>query len=162
MSYVVEGMTLIPQTKTMACWYASAQMLIQWRRNRLRMSEAGIVDPAEDSASAKLRDDNTGILNPAIVEFAKRLGLRPVRPMSPSPATIEFWLKNYGPLWVNGKSHIVVISGIDDSWVEVYDPSPLNQGKVEWRSLAGWYVGNSASSRDTGGDVRAVFLHCPA
>lgn len=125
------------------------------------MTEASILDPSEDSASTKLRDDNTGIVNPAIIEFAKRLGLVAVPPMSPSPAAIETWLKEYGPLWVNGKSHIVVIAGIGEECVKVYDPAPINQGNIDWRSLAGWYVGGSVSSRDTGWDVQTVFLHCP-
>ena len=49
----------------------------------------------------------------------------------------------------------------DGKEVLVYDPSPVNVGKKEWRSLSGWYVGGSSSSRDTGKDVEAVFLHCP-
>lgn len=162
MRYEVPGMQLIPQTQTMSCWYASAQMLIQWRRQSRRMSEAGIVDPSEDKASAQLRDDNTGIVNPAIIAFAQRLGLRPVPPMSPTPAAIERWLRQYGPLWVNGKTHIVVLAGIDGDKVKVYDPAPVNQGKIDWRSLAGWYVGGGVSARDTGKDVPAVFLHLPS
>jgi hypothetical protein len=70
----------------------------------------------------------------------------------------------YGPLWVNGKSHIVVIAGIDtkNQMVKVYDPLPVNTGKVEWRSLQTWYAsGTSISTRDTGGDVETVFLHAP-
>jgi ABC-type bacteriocin/lantibiotic exporter with double-glycine peptidase domain len=162
MRYEVEGMQLIPQTQTMSCWYASAQMLIQWRRHRRQMSEMGIVDPSEDPASAKLRDDNTGIVNPTILALAERLGLRPVPPMSPTPAAIKSWLQQYGPLWVNGKSHIVVLAGIDGDQVKVYDPAPLNKGRIEWRSLRGWYIGSSSSSRDSSRDVQAVFLHLPS
>jgi hypothetical protein len=68
----------------------------------------------------------------------------------------------YGPLWVNGKTHIVVIAGIRPGEVLVYDPSPVNVGSIGWRTLAGWYVGNAVDSRDTGRDVEAVFLHCPS
>ena len=74
---------------------------------------------------------------------------------------------NWGPLWTNGKRHIVVIAGLrgDETVgyeVKVYDPWPGNG--VTWRSLDGWYTGfnpgpNGASSRDTGSDVEAVFLH---
>lgn len=160
--YQVPGMKLIPQSMTMSCWYASAQMLIQWRRNRTQSSERGIIDPSEDAACAKIRDDNGGILNPQIVTMARRLGLRAVPPMSPSEAAIESWLKTYGPLWVNGKSHIVVIAGIQSGRVQVYDPAPVGMGRIDWRTLADWYVGGSVSARDTGSDVQTVFLHCPA
>ncbi len=159
--YTVSGMKLIPQTMTMSCWYASAQMLITWRREKLQACEEGILDPSEDDASAKIRDSNSGIANPQILALAHRLGLRSVPPVSPSEDGLESWLKLYGPLWVNGKTHIVVIAGHRPGEVLVYDPAPVSVGKIEWRTLAGWYVGGSVSSRDTGNDVEAVFLHCP-
>jgi len=160
-SYIVPGMTLIPQKLTMSCWYASAQMLIQWRRDKTQMSESDIVDPSEDPGSVALRDSNKGVTNPEVIAATKRLGLTPVPPMSPGESAIESWLQTYGPLWTNGKTHIVVLAGIQAGKVLVYDPAPVNVGKTEWRTLAGWYVGSSSSSRDTGSDVRAVFLHCP-
>lgn len=162
--YEVPGMTLIPQTMTMSCWYASAQMVIRWRQDKTQQSLANLVPPELDAQCAGIRDGNTGILNPQIVPMAKRLGLVPVPPMSPSPQGIEQWLRAYGPLWVNGRSHIVVIAGIDTQklLVKVYDPAPVNVGRIEWRSLQTWYAfGTSSSTRDTGSDVEAVFLHAP-
>jgi nucleoid-associated protein YgaU len=161
MAYLVPNMTLIPQAKTMSCWYASAQMLIQWRRNTTQSCEMGIVDPSEDPIIAKMRDHDNGISNPALVHMAKKLGLQAVPPMSPTEGALESWLMTYGPLWVNGKTHIVVIAGIRPGEVFVYDPSPVNVGSTGWRSLAGWYVGNAVDSRDTDASVQAVFLHCP-
>jgi ABC-type bacteriocin/lantibiotic exporter with double-glycine peptidase domain len=137
-------------------------MLIQWRRNKTLMCEMGIVDPSEDDPSIKLCKDNDGIANSQILALAKRLGLRAVPPMSPTEKALEGWLRTYGPLWVNGKKHIVVIAGIKPANVLVYDPWPVNVGLIEWRSLAEWYVGSSASSRDTSAAVETVFLHCPA
>jgi hypothetical protein len=162
MAYTVPGVTLIKQTKTMSCWYASAQMVIQWRRNQMQMTEMGIMDPSEDGIISRMKDHDHGISNSAILHFAKKLGLVPVPPMSPAEATIETWLRAYGPLWVNGKSHIVVIGGIRPGEVLVYDPDPdpSNVGP-QWRSLSNWYVGSAVDSRDTGWDVEAVFLHCP-
>lgn len=161
MYYVVGGMALIPQTKRMACWYASAQMLIQWRRNKTQQSESGIVDPSEDEECAKLRDKDAGITNAQILGMARRLGLRTVPPMSPTEDALESWLKLYGPLWTNGKTHIVAIAGIKPGNLLVYDPAPVNQGSIGWRSISGWYIGGNVDSRDTSTDVQAVFLHCP-
>ncbi|MGD0458522.1 MAG: papain-like cysteine protease family protein [Terriglobia bacterium] len=163
-NYEVSGMTLIPQQMTRSCWYASAQMLIQWRQDLTKQSLAWLVPPDLDAESAKIRDGNAGILNPQILPMAKRLGLKAVPPMSPTPEALERWLRNYGPLWVNGKTHIVVIAGIKTATLEVkvYDPWPPNQGKIEWRSLATWYAfGTSPSTRDTGADVETVFLYVP-
>jgi hypothetical protein len=162
--YEVPNMTLIPQKLTMSCWYASAQMLIQWRQDQTQQSLAWLVPPDLDAECAKIRDGNTGLQNAQIVPMAKRLGLKAVPPMSPTPAALESSLRNYGPLWVNGKTHIVVIGGINTQTlvVKIYDPAPLSVGMIEWRSLVTWYAfGTSPSTRDTGQDVETVFLYVP-
>lgn len=166
MAYAVPGMTLIPQSMTMSCWYASAQMLVKWKEEQRQQSMADLISPEFDAECAKIRDSNNGIQNPQILKMAKRIGLMSVPPVSPLPETVEGWLTQYGPLWVNGKTHIVVIAGIRNSGgsteLLAYDPSPVNVGKIEWRSMTNWYAfGTSASTRDTGKDVEAVFLYVP-
>ena len=167
MAYIVQDMTLIPQQLTSSCWYASAQMLIKWKENQRQQSMSTLISPEFDAQCAKIRDDNKGIGNPEIVKMANRIGLKAVPPVTPTPETLESWLKLYGPLWVNGRSHIVVIAGIMwlpvlDHVVLVYDPLPVNVGTIEWRSLRNWYAnGKSISSRDTAKDVEAVFLYVP-
>jgi len=167
MAYIVQGMTLIPQQLKMSCWYASAQMLIQWKMNQRQQSIMGLIPPELDAECAKVRDDNKGIQNPAIIKMAKRIGLEAIPPMTPTTEALEGWLKQYGPLWVNGKTHIVVIAGIMyfpmlGYYLLVYDPSPVNVGKIEWRSLTDWYLmGSSSSTRDTASSVETVFLYVP-
>lgn len=166
MAYTVQNMTLIPQGKAMSCWYASAQMLIKWKEESTQQSHAGLLSPELDSECQKIRDADNGIANSQILGMAKRLGLKSIPPQSPSPAALERWFQTYGPLWVNGKNHIVVIAGIRDSAagheLKVYDPLPVNVGKIEWRSMLNWYAsGGSISTRDTANDVEAVFLYVP-
>ena len=167
MAYLVPGMTLIPQSLTMSCWYASLQMLIKWKEEQQQKSFANLISPEFDAKCAQIRDANNGIANPEILKMAKRVGLKAVPPVSPTPEALEGWLKDYGPLWVNGKNHIVVIAGIMwwpglEYMLLVYDPLPVNVGKIEWRSLTDWYaMGNSISSRDTSAGVEAVFLYVP-
>lgn len=165
--YEVPGMTLIPQQDNMSCWYASAQMLIHWKMNKLRMCLMDLVPPELDAECRVIRDAGGGIVNPRILSMAKRLGLRAVPPMSSTTQALEKWLRQYGPLWVNGKQHIVVIAGIRGMRVKVFDPWPPKMGKLDWRSLADWYVGGANplgqpdSSRDSDKTVTTVFLHCP-
>lgn len=167
MAYVVQGMTLIPQQLRMSCWYASAQMLIHWKMEQRQQSFKDLIPPELDAECAKIRDDNGGIQNPEILKMAKRIGLEAIPPMTPTTDALEGWLKQYGPLWVNGKTHIVVIAGIMylpvvGHQLLVYDPAPVGVGKVEWRDLTDWYLmGKSASTRDTGSGVEAVFLYVP-
>ena len=134
MAYIVQGMTLIPQQLNMSCWYASATMLIQWKMDQRQQSIGSLIPPELDAECQKIRDDNKGIANPQILKMAKRLGLESIPPMTPTVETIEGWLKQYGPLWVNGKTHIVVIAGI--MWFPgleymflVYNPAPVGVGK---------------------------------
>ncbi len=115
----------------------------------------------------KIRDGNKGLFNQQILATAKRIGLKAIPPSSPSPEALEGWFQQYGPLWVNGKDHIVVIAGISYTKTTgysllVYDPLPVNVGKIEWRSLQNWYaLGSSISSRDSTAAVEAVFLYVP-
>lgn len=166
MKYLVTpDVPLIPQTMRMACWYASAQMVIQWRRNKTQSTEMGITDPSEDPVSVKKWIANNGIDDAFIRTLVADLGLVPVPPMCPNSDAIESWLRNYGPLWVNGATHITVIAGVDTAKDQVYvnDPAPVNQGRQEWRGMD-WLlgVGNAAavSSLDPKTDA-GVFLHCP-
>ncbi|MBC7901003.1 MAG: hypothetical protein H7070_13235 [Saprospiraceae bacterium] len=166
MAYIVQNMTLIPQNLTMSCWYASLQMLIRWKEDQKKQSLAHLISPEHDTQCVKLRDSNGGIGNSVIVNMAKRIGLKTVPPVCMTADTLEGWLESYGPLWVNGTSHIVVIAGI--MWmpglghqVLVYDPSPVGLGSIEWRSLSGWYEGGKVDSRDTGAGVETIFLYVP-
>jgi len=158
-------MTLIPQQDNMSCWYACARMLVRWKTDKLRMSLVGLVPPELDAECRRIRDAAGGIVNSQILAMARRLGLKSVPPMSPTPEAIEKWLRTYGPLWVNGKRHIVVIAGIAGDRVTVYDPWPVNKGRVDSRPLTGWYLqgvnppGQPDSSADTGKAVETVFLH---
>ncbi len=127
MYYVVPGMELIPQDKTMSCWFASGQMLIQWSWRRRQACEAAHPDPSLVKRWGKLYDDNPGIQNWQILRFAKDLGLVMLPPMTPGAEYMGDLLMRHGPLWVNGRSHITVIAGVQTSGgaydVLVFDPA---------------------------------------
>lgn len=54
-----------------------------------------------------------GLTNPNILRMAGLLGLKSIPPMSITVEGIESLLRKNGPLWTNGKTHIVVIGGAD-------------------------------------------------
>jgi papain like cysteine protease AvrRpt2 len=159
-------MKLIPQDRTMSCWYASGQMIIEWRRRMKQMTEFAHPGPDQVDRWKKLYRDNPGMTNAQIDTFARDLGLKMVPPMSPTAEAILGWLRSYGPLWVNGASHITVIAGIRDTRgtveVLVYDPALPQKATGEWRDLGKWYFWNPHSGRDTSRAVRTVFLYAPA
>ena len=162
--YKVPNLRLIVQHKDMACWYASARMLIQWKRHQVRATLRDHPDPAQVNLTVGWEVNNRGVTNPQIIQLAQTLGLKTVPPMSPTLGTIRELLHRYGPLWTNGKSHIVVVGGIDEAArgsLLIYDPWPPGKGNIEWRKLD-WYVGTKApDSRDASPDVQAVFLYHP-
>lgn len=167
--YMVPGLALMPQSNSAACWYASAQMLIQWKRNRERRTLAGHPDPSQVRETVAWEVARQGLVNPNIIRMATLLGLRTVPAMTMSLEGLEALLINFGPLWTNGQEHIVVIGGIDVDHrkVLVFDPWPPNVGLKEWRDFS-WYLGTGArnandpdSSRDTSPAVQATFLCHP-
>jgi Papain-like cysteine protease AvrRpt2 len=133
MAYSIANVPLIPQTQNMACWYASAQMLIEWRRIRTRMCEIAHPYPSEVPQLEAIFAANNGLPFGRTVELAKDLGLTPVAPMTPTPMAIESWLRTNGPLWFAGlfpSGHAVVITGITAGGdIQINDPWPPNAGR---------------------------------
>jgi ABC-type bacteriocin/lantibiotic exporter with double-glycine peptidase domain len=115
---------LIPQTQTWACWYACAQMLVQWKRRHERSTLADQMDPSEVSETIRWHVANNGLTYGQVVTLAELLGLRHVPPMSISLHVLENLLRWHGPLWVHGQSHIVVFTGADRARDRVFVHNP--------------------------------------
>lgn len=143
MRYEVPNLKLIPQDKTMACWFASAQMLIQWRRNQRRMTERDLADPSEVPQYVQMHIKNDGIPWAQIRQFSQSLGLVPLPLMTPTAETMMTWLRTYGPLWADGTKftarssygHVVVIGGISIKPDEILILDPEHGGKRQWHAL---------------------------
>jgi hypothetical protein len=161
--YLVPDLQLIAQKRNMGCWYASAQMIINWKRTRAQATLVDHPDPSEVPTTVVWEVANRGIVNPQVIELATRLGLRAVPPMTPSLQYLGQLLRSYGPLWTNGKNHIVVLGGIDEAGgrLRVFDPWPPGAGQVDWRPFSSYLGGPNAWSRDTSSSVQAVFLYHP-
>ena len=163
MNYVVPGMKLIPQDKTMSCWFASAQMLIQWWSWTQQACDAAHPDPSLVKKWGKLYDDNPGINNNHIAEFARDLGLGMLPPMTPSAEYIKELLVNNGPLWVNGNSHITVIAGIRSKGsgyeVLVYDPAKPGLWNGAWHDFYQHYGMQQHTSLDASAASQTSMLY---
>jgi hypothetical protein len=71
MAYSIANVPLIPQTQNMACWYASAQMLIEWRRIRKQMCEIAHPYPSQVPQLESIFAANHGLPFGRTVELAK-------------------------------------------------------------------------------------------
>jgi hypothetical protein len=161
--FMVSGVPLIPQSKQWACWYASAQMLIQWKRERELATLADHPDPSQVDDLVKLRELDKGLSYTGVLLLAQQLGLRPIAPMSLSLRGVESCLQQYGPLWTHGAAHVVVIAGVDKprDQVFVHDPSPVNRGAKEWRSYTNWFIRGRSNARRATENNLASFLYHP-
>jgi hypothetical protein len=146
--YMVQGVTLMPQDRTMACWYASAMMVMN-----ARAGARGVARVTGSALVGAMYRANNGLDWPQARFFAEQVGLRPTPLVTPSPEQLDAWLRRWGALWTNGVlvapdgsvpggAHAVVIAGIRTAPAPtlyellVYDPSPVNVGDVRWRPIS--------------------------
>ena len=165
MLYAVPNVPMIPQDKDMACWYASAQMVIGWRRKK--KGKTTMLDPSEIPVMVEMYKADNGIDLESVISFGQTLGLREVPLMTPTPQAMNGWLHKYGPLWAaglkstktNNYNHVVVITGIADTGVQIQDPEPKDHGYKGWKNWD-WLTTLLSEGADNG--IAANFLHCPA
>jgi Papain-like cysteine protease AvrRpt2 len=130
-TFQIPDVPLIPQDKNMACWYASAQMLITWRQMKTLSCETSHPLPGNVPELKTVYVANDGLPFSLNIELARDLGLVDVPPMTPSPGALASLLKRYGPLWFCGlfpQGHVVVITGVSSSQLWINDPWPVNHG----------------------------------
>jgi len=130
--YYVPNVPLIPQAFDMSCWFASAEMVISWRRGRTQTTEIAHPTPrtVPGLAQAVLLDD--GLSTEEITRLARKLGLVDVPPTAPTLMGVQSLLRQYGPLWFAGifrQMHAVVITGVDHTGVQINDPAPVGIGR---------------------------------
>jgi hypothetical protein len=102
--YAVPGMQLIPQKNDSSCWYATAWMLINWKRQQKAMTLAAHPDPSQVRQTVAWEVAANGLINPDVLRMARLLGLKSVPPMSPSLEMLEGLLRNFGPLGRMGRA----------------------------------------------------------
>lgn len=144
-TYVVPKVPLIAQDQGMACWYASTQMLVQWRREKTQSSEMGRPDPSEVPSAVAQYKANNGLPFQDFIRYATLMGLTAVPGQSPTLDLIGTWLSDYGPIWAAGYKqtstsrygHVFVIVGVASGQLYIHDPEPVNVGGKRWVS-EGW------------------------
>ena len=178
-NYTVPDMNLIPQDQSNACWYASARMVVEWKRSTERMTRPDLLAPGEEPILAAIHKANNGLQWAQMRTFAQQLGLRPLPLGTPTPKTLENWLRTYGPIWTDGvpvnaagvvvgHGHVVVLAGIRPASVPsenyellIYDPWPpgIHGGNVRWRP--GSHLAIIESGVATNPDRNVSFLALP-
>ncbi len=143
MATVTYRVPLIPQGGNRTCWYAAAQMIVRWHRDRLQQSTlAGwSIDTAPRTRA--VTNANAGLNPAAVVRFGRDHNLR-MTCMSVTAEGLARLLESYGPLWyagtvegyrgASGGAHAVVITGIRNTEILINDPWPVGTGTRLTRS----------------------------
>jgi len=165
MAYTVTGVPLLPQTQSLSCWYASARMIVQWRRELCQQTFADEPAPDELPWAVSRQIANNGLQLVEMVHYASLLGFRTVPPQTPTLGGIEQWLRSYGPLWTAGLKvtatasygHVVVIVGVTGSQILIHDPEPVNVGSRVWRPTS-WLTTTLSLATQS---IPTNFMHYP-
>lgn len=135
--YTVSGLPLLGQNMTNGCWYFSAKMMAAWSS---KTGNGSIKDPSTLSDLLNLYTGNCGYALSTCGTLAGKLGMTAL-PRQNRGFSEMMTLIRRGPLWAagmkggaNGFPHVVVIGGVADTGVLVFDPLPLNQGSKEWKT----------------------------
>ena len=70
MNYGVPGMKRVTQDKGWSCWFVSAQMIIRWRRRRVKMTEVAHPGPSQVRRWNAAYDLDPGLLNAPVPDVA--------------------------------------------------------------------------------------------
>ena len=137
---LVPNVTLLPQDKSNGCWYFCAKMMHKWS---VDSRKGKIVDPTTVTTPdnlPRLYELNTGWATTTCKTIAPRLGMTALPRVKRGFVEFKTLLVN-GPIWASGAKggatgsyHVVVIAGVADTGLLVYDPMPLNVGRKVWRT----------------------------
>lgn len=138
---LVPNVTLLPQDKSLACWYFCAKMMCKWAKDN---NKAAINDPefVTDAPANlfQLYDWDSGYATSTCKQLAPRLGMLALPKVKRDFNEFKTLLSK-GPIWaagakggVTGAYHVVVIAGVADTGLLLYDPLPMKVGKKVWRT----------------------------
>jgi hypothetical protein len=138
---LVPNLTLLPQDKTNACWYFSAKMVHQWASSH---GKPTVKDPASvktDRLNLQgLYESNAGYATSTCIELSASLGLTAL-PKSKRGFDAFKALLAKGPIFAagakggaDGSFHVVVIGGVADTGLLIFDPLPMRIGAKVWRT----------------------------
>lgn len=137
---LVPNVTLLPQDKSNGCWYFSAKMMYKWS---VDSKKGKIIDPETVTTPDNLPElykTNAGWSITTCKTIAPRLGMKALPRVKRGFAEFKTLLAN-GPIWASGAKggatgsyHVVVIAGVADTGLYLYDPLPLSTGQKIWRT----------------------------
>ncbi len=141
--YKVPNVTLVAQPTDGVCWWASLMMLYKWSQ---ATGKGSMIDPLSDPGFKYRYEQNIdwpAIQNWFIVNTLKTVGILSTE-IQFNYTSLESMFQKHGPIFMslrknwNGHDygHAVVLGGVADTGVLVYDPMPLKRGSLIWLTWA--------------------------
>lgn len=134
----VQKMKLVAQPKNGLCWWASCQMLYLWSQ---ATGKGSMVDPIADETGFKVRyDGNLNWFCGDNTYMANKMSMVTIPSLSLDFSSVNSALSSHGPIFTsvqknwngNNYAHAVVIGGVADTGVFIYDPMPVGKGSSLW------------------------------
>jgi hypothetical protein len=161
----VPNVTLLPQDKKNACWYMCGRMMHQWAvasKNTKVIDITTVTTP--DNLPVLYANDNGWSIKTCKV-LAPRIGLAALTREKRGFAEFKKLLAN-GPIWASGAKggftgsyHVVIIAGVADTGLLLFDPLPINMGQKVWRTWA--WMDEFFALTDTGIDSNLLVVPSP-
>ncbi len=135
--FKLSKMTLIAQPGDGTCWCASAIMLHKWSR---KTGAHTMVDPLSDAGLKRRWEENMDWKASDNAWLATTLNVATHTSIPLDSAGLQSFLEEHGPIWSAGLKtwsggaygHVVVICGVADTGVFIYDPQPEGYGSSRW------------------------------
>src|SRR5262249_2339211 len=136
--YKVQNMKLVAQNFDGVCWWGGTQMCYLWSQ---AAGKGTMVEPDSDPGFKDRHDTNGDWGCNKNGYIAVRCKMKKYSSLSMDYESLQDFMAAHGPVfnsvgknW-NGHSgcgHAVVIGGVADTGVFIYDPEPVNVGSSTW------------------------------
>lgn len=136
------GVPLLSQPTSGVCWHMCSRMLYEWSKATKRGS---MKNPATaDEGYTKRFKDNRDVAADQNWHLAEAFSMVQKPNISMDFQSLSSVLQHNGPIWTGLKKnwggynhgHVVVISGVADTGVLIFDPEPMNIGTELWLTWA--------------------------
>ena len=141
--YLVKNLSLVAQPTDGVCWWASLMMLYKWSK---ATGKGSMIDPLSDAGFMyryEKKIDWPPEQNWFIVNTLKTVGILS-NEIQFNYASLESMFQKHGPIFMglqrnwygHDYGHAVVLGGVADTGVLVYDPMPIGTGSLIWLTWA--------------------------
>jgi hypothetical protein len=135
-TYTVPSAKNVAQMNDGVCWWAGLMVLYQWSQ----ATGGTMPEPNADSDIKDRWSTNKDWPTWNNDKLAGKVSLKTYASVPADTAGLSDFLQVHGPTWTaiqknwggNDYSHVVVIAGVRDDGVLIFDPEPVGAGSRKW------------------------------